>query len=108
MSSPFRGPIPSGRGRFSNTTSAIAATAPSRSSFASGTRLGETYVRLQRDLDRAARAVPDARPRGLAPAGRHILYGDVVSKLRLAKAKGYTDDLYRALPHTGGVESYVT
>ncbi|TMM34853.1 MAG: MMPL family transporter [Actinobacteria bacterium] len=67
-----------------------------------------TYVRLQRDLDRAARAVPDARPRRLAPAGRHILYGDVVSTLRLAKAKGYTDDLYRALPHTGGVESYVT
>src|SRR5437764_1123101 len=67
-----------------------------------------TYVRLQRDLDRAARAVPDARPRRLAPAGRHILYGDVVSTLRLAKAKGYTDDLYRALPHTGGVQSYVT
>ena len=67
-----------------------------------------TYVRLQRDLDRAARAVPDARPRRLAPAGRHILYGDVVSTLRLAKAKGYTDDLYRALPHAGGIESYVT
>ena len=67
-----------------------------------------TYVRLQRDLDRAARAVPDARPRRLAPAGRRILYGDVVSTLRLAKAKGYTDDLYRALPHAGGIESYVT
>src|SRR3954469_14643688 len=66
------------------------------------------YVRLQRDLDRAARAVPDSSPRRLAPAGRHILYGDVVSTLRLAKAKGYTDDLYRALPQTGGVRSYVT
>src|SRR3954469_1166554 len=66
------------------------------------------YVRLQRDLDRAARAVPDSSPRRLAPAGRHILYGDVVSTLRLAKAKAYTDDLYRALPHSGGVESYVT
>src|SRR5207247_11157980 len=41
-------------------------------------------------------------------AGDHYLYGDVVSTLRLAKAKGYTDDLYRALPHDGGVESYVT
>src|SRR5205814_1336690 len=67
-----------------------------------------TYVRLQRDLDRAARAVPDARPRRLAPAGRHLLYGDVVSTLRLAKAKGYTDDLHRALPHERGVRSYVT
>ena len=27
---------------------------------------------------------------------------------QLAKAKGYTDDLYRALPHGGGVQSYVT
>src|SRR5438874_1690628 len=72
------------------------------------TRGRATYVRLQRDLDRAARAVPDARPRRLAPAGRHILFGDVVSTLRLAKAKGYTDDLYRALPHSGRVESYVT
>src|SRR6266487_5015748 len=36
-----------------------------------------SYVRLQRDLDRAARAVPDATPRRLVPASRHILYGDV-------------------------------
>ncbi len=66
------------------------------------------YVRLQRDLDRAARVVPDSTSRRLAPAGRHILYGDIVSTLRLAKAKAYTDDLYRALPHGGGVDSYVT
>src|SRR5215469_781546 len=51
------------------------------------------YVRLQRDLDRAARVVPDSAARRLVPAGRHILYGDVVSTLRLAKAKGYTDNL---------------
>jgi uncharacterized membrane protein YdfJ with MMPL/SSD domain len=67
-----------------------------------------TYGRLQRDLDRAARAVPDSAARRLVPAGRHLLYGDVVSTLRLAKAKGYTDDLYRALPHRDGVKSYVT
>src|SRR5438093_1165329 len=66
------------------------------------------YVRLQRDVDRAARVVPDSTPRRLVPAGRHILYGDVVSTLSLAKAKGYTDDLDRALPHSGRVESYVT
>ena len=67
-----------------------------------------TYVRLQGVLDHAARTVPDSTPRQLVPAGRHVLYGDVVSTLRLAKAKAYTDDLYRALPHGGGVESYVT
>jgi len=66
------------------------------------------YVRLQRDLDRAARVVPDSAPRRLVPAGRHLLYGDLVSTLPLAKAKGYTDDLYRALPHDRGVQSYVT
>src|SRR2546421_2609666 len=66
------------------------------------------YVRLQGVLDRAARVVPDSTSRRLAPAGRHILYGDVVSTLSLAKAKGYTDDLDRALPHSGRVESYVT
>src|SRR3954454_3061199 len=66
------------------------------------------YGRLQRTLDKAARRVPGARARRLVPAGRHLLYGDVVSTLRLAKAKAYTDDIYRALPHGGGVESYVT
>ena len=66
------------------------------------------YVRLQRDVDRAARVVPDSTPRQLVPAGRNIIYGDIVSTLSIAKAKGYTDDLYRALPHGGGVESYVT
>jgi RND superfamily putative drug exporter len=65
-------------------------------------------VRLQRDVDRAARVVPDSTPRRLVPAGRNIIYGDIVSTLSLAKAKGYTDDLYRALPHGGGVQSYVT
>jgi putative drug exporter of the RND superfamily len=65
------------------------------------------YLRLQRDLDRAARVVPHSAARRLVPAGRHLLYGDVVSTLPLAKAKGYTDDLYRVLPH-GGVQSYVT
>src|SRR4051812_18138993 len=68
------------------------------------------YLRLQRDVDRAARVVPDSTPRRLVPAGNNsnILYGDVVSTLSLAKAKGYTDDLYRALPQGGGVQSYVT
>src|SRR5947208_1965288 len=49
------------------------------------------YVRLQRDVDHAARVVPDSTPRRLVPAGRNILYGDIVSTLSLAKAKGLTD-----------------
>src|SRR5215471_6449017 len=66
------------------------------------------YARLQRDLDNASRVVPDSSARRLVPAGRHLLYGDVVSTLPLAKAKGYTDDLYRTLPHDSGTQSYVT
>jgi uncharacterized membrane protein YdfJ with MMPL/SSD domain len=76
--------------------------------FRSRTRVDRAaYGRLQRTLDEAARRVPGARARKLIPAGPRIVYGDVVSTLPIARAKGYTDDLYRALPH-GGVESYVT
>src|SRR3954470_14429390 len=66
------------------------------------------YVRLQGTLARAARQVPGGTARRLVPASRRIAYGDVVSTLPIAKAKGYTDNLYRALPQTGGVRSYVT
>src|SRR5262245_58236145 len=45
------------------------------------------YVRLQRDLDSAARVVPDSTARRLVPASREIVYGDIVSTLRLAKAQ---------------------
>jgi uncharacterized membrane protein YdfJ with MMPL/SSD domain len=69
---------------------------------------GGAYVRLQTEADRAARRVPHARARRLVPAGDRILYGDIVSTLTLAKAKGYTDDLYRALPQSAEVTSYVT
>jgi uncharacterized membrane protein YdfJ with MMPL/SSD domain len=63
---------------------------------------------LQRELARAAREVPTGQARPLVQAGDHILYGDIVSTLDLAKAKGYTDDILRALPKGGGVESFVT
>ena len=66
------------------------------------------YLQLQGTLDRAARRVPGATARRLIPASRRIVYGDVVSTLPIAKAKGYTDDLYGALPHSRSVQSYVT
>src|SRR3954471_6491559 len=64
--------------------------------------------RLQRRLAVGARAVPTGRPRRLVAGGEHLLYGDIVSTLDLAKAKAYTDDILRQLPHGGGVQSYVT
>ena len=69
---------------------------------------------LQRELARAATKVPTGQARPLVQAGDHILYGDIVSTLDLADAKGYTDDILRALPqrgeagHGGLLESYVT
>ena len=69
---------------------------------------------LQRELARAARQVPTGQARPLIQAGDHILYGDIVSTLDLADAKGYTDDILRALPQRreagdkGLLESYVT
>jgi RND superfamily putative drug exporter len=38
----------------------------------------------------------------------HVLYGDIVSTLSIADAKGYTDDVLRALPHDDGVTPFVT
>jgi RND superfamily putative drug exporter len=65
-------------------------------------------VRLQAALEHAAIQIPGGRARQLVPAGGEMLYGDVVSTLKLAKAKGYTDDLLGALPHSRAVTSYVT
>jgi RND superfamily putative drug exporter len=65
-------------------------------------------VVLQRALEKGAKQVPTGHARPLVPGGRHVLYGDIVSTLDLATAKGYTDDILRVLPHGGGVQSYVT
>src|SRR4051812_33381375 len=63
---------------------------------------------LQRRLSRAARVVPTGHARPIVPGGRQVLYGDIVSTLDLATAKGYTDDVLRRLPRTAAVHSYVT
>jgi RND superfamily putative drug exporter len=65
-------------------------------------------ARLQAAMVRAARVVPTGQALPLSRGGRHVLYGDIVSTLSIADAKGYTDDVLRALPQGGGVRSYVT
>ena len=65
-------------------------------------------ARLQEVIATAASAVPTGQARPLVPGGEHVLYGDIVSTLGLAKAKGYTDDVLRRLPQGEGVRSYVT
>jgi RND superfamily putative drug exporter len=64
--------------------------------------------KLQADLARAAKEVPTGKARPLTPGGAHVLYGDIVSTLSIADAKGHTDEVLRALPHRGGVQSFVT
>ena len=65
-------------------------------------------VRLQRVLDRGARAIPSGRGTALLPAGQHVLYGNVISTLDLADAKIRSDDLVRAIGQPAGTQAYVT
>ena len=65
-------------------------------------------ARLQRVLDRGARAIPSGRGTALLPAGQHVLYGNVISTLDLADAKTRTDDLVRAIGQPAGTQAYVT
>src|SRR5215218_7668627 len=53
--------------------------------------------RLQARVDQAAHVVPTGRAQELRVGGRHLLYGDVTSTLKLSDAKGYADDLLKAV-----------
>jgi RND superfamily putative drug exporter len=65
--------------------------------------------RLQRIVDRAASSVPSGRPTKLTAPAPRVVFGDIVSTLKLADAKGYTDDLLRELGTPPGVaRTYVT
>jgi uncharacterized membrane protein YdfJ with MMPL/SSD domain len=67
-----------------------------------------TRARMQETVARAAHALPTGRPTPLRSAGRHVLYGDVISTLPLADAKGHTKDLLRAVGRPRGTHPYVT
>jgi RND superfamily putative drug exporter len=65
--------------------------------------------RLQGVVDRAAPVVRTGEPTKLMIAGRHVVYGDIVSTLNIAQAKRYTDPVLRAVGTPQGVtHSYVT
>lgn len=65
-------------------------------------------ARLQAVVERAAGVVPTAQAQTLIPGGPRVLYGDVVSTLTLTEAKGYADDLLRAVGQPPGTRAYVT
>ena len=64
--------------------------------------------RLQAAVALAAKQVPSGEARPLVAGGDHVVYGDIVSTLDIAKAKGYTDRILRELPRGRGVTPYVT
>ncbi len=64
-------------------------------------------LQLARSIRVAARAVPGGRATDLRPAPG-ILYGSILTRLNLADAKGYTDDIRRQLRAPPGVDAYVT
>jgi uncharacterized membrane protein YdfJ with MMPL/SSD domain len=68
----------------------------------------QLHARLQAALARAAKVVPTGEPRPLVPGGEHVLYGDIVSTLSIADAKGYTDKILHALPRGPDETPYVT
>jgi RND superfamily putative drug exporter len=65
-------------------------------------------ARLQEVVERAASVVPSGQATALVAGGMTVLYADVTSTLNLAEAKGYADDLYRALGQPPGAKAYVT
>jgi putative drug exporter of the RND superfamily len=74
-----------------------------RDSSSSGLR-----VRLQQRIEQAARVMPSGKATPLIPGGQRVLFGDIVSTLNLAEAKGYTDEVVAAIGQPSGARAYVT
>ena len=73
-------------------------------------RNGTAGVRLEleRSIREAAKAVPTGTATGLRDEPGGVLYGSILTRLNLAKAKGYTDDILRRLRAPPGVDAYVS
>src|SRR5512133_161362 len=65
-------------------------------------------LKLERSIRQAARAVPSGQATPLREAKNGVVYGSILTTLNLAKAKGYTDDIRRALRAPPGVGVYVS
>src|SRR5436190_65155 len=65
-------------------------------------------LKLERSIRQAARAVPSGQATALREAKSGVVYGSILTTLKLAKAKGYTDDIRQALHAPPGVDAYVS
>jgi len=67
-----------------------------------------TGLKLERSIRRGAEAVPSGQATPLRDASGGVVYGSILTTLNLAKAKGHTDDIRRALRPPPGVDAYVS
>lgn len=65
-------------------------------------------LKLERGIRNAAKAVPGGKATALREAPGGVLYGSILSRLDLAEAKGYSDDILRRLDAPPGVDAYVS
>src|SRR6266513_173205 len=65
-------------------------------------------LKLERSIRHAARAVPSGQATALRDAKNGVVYGSILTTLKLAKAKGYTDDIRHALRTPPGLAGYVS
>ncbi len=63
---------------------------------------------LDRNIRAVAASIPRAQATPLRAAPGGVLYGSVLTTFNLADAKGYTDDLERALRAPPGVDAFVS
>jgi uncharacterized membrane protein YdfJ with MMPL/SSD domain len=65
-------------------------------------------LKLERSIRRAAEAVPGGKATAFRDAPGGVLYGSILSRLDIAEAKGYTDDVLKRLKPPPGVDAYVS
>jgi uncharacterized membrane protein YdfJ with MMPL/SSD domain len=68
----------------------------------------EIRLQLTRSIRAGARAVPTGTATVLQDAPGGVVYGNILTRLNLAKAKRYTDDILNHLRAAPGVEAYVS
>jgi RND superfamily putative drug exporter len=65
-------------------------------------------LRLERSIHAGARAVPGGIATELRAEPQGVVYGSILTRLNLAEAKGYTDDILGRLRPPPGVAAYVS
>src|SRR3954447_8982558 len=65
-------------------------------------------LKLERSIRRGAAAVPSGKATGLRAARGGVVYGNILTRLGLADAKGHTGAIRQALRPPPGVDAYVS